>query len=176
MIPWARLGKRHEAFHYLYETLPEACLIVETGSVREFGNWEGDGQSTIVWDTIAADRQGAVITIDIDPTGAQLVASLGLSHTIAMTSDSLVALPTLTEQVDLLYLDSFDVDFELPQPAAEHHLKELNAALHLLRSGSIVAVDDNKETGGKGDEVATYFAAHNVPEIITGYVRAWRIP
>jgi len=175
MIPWARLGKRHEAFSYFYEHLPPACNIVETGSIRELGNWEGDGQSTIVWNAIAADRDGEVITIDIDPIGADLVHELELSHTRAITSDSLLILPTLSKPVDLLYLDSFDVDFERPQPAADHHLKELNASRHLLRSGSIVAVDDNKETGGKGSEVAAYFAANNVPEIVTGYVRAWRI-
>ncbi len=176
MIPWARLGKRHEAFSYLFGDLPRNCLIVETGSIRELGNWEGDGQSTIVWDAIAADRNGAVITIDIDPISALLVAELGLGHTTAVTSDSLLILPTITSQVDLLYLDSFDVDFDRPQPAADHHLKELDAAAHCLRSGSVVAVDDNKETGGKGSEVAAHFARLNVPEIITGYVRAWRIP
>jgi hypothetical protein len=176
VIHWDRLGKRHEAFSYLYAELPQNCFIVETGSIRTLGNWEGDGQSTIVWNEIAADRSGSVLTIDIDPVGAELVAELGLSHTTAITSDSLLILPNIITAVDFLYLDSFDVDFDHPQPAADHHLRELHAAAHCLKPGAIVAVDDNQESGGKGSEVASYFAALNVPEIICGYVRAWRIP
>ena len=175
MIAWERLGKREDAFRYFYEHLPQGCNIVETGSIRELGKWEGDGQSTIVWDAIAADRDGAVITIDIDPTGAELVHELELTHTRAITSDSLLILPTLTEPVDLLYLDSFDVDFENPLPAAAHHLSELMAALNLLAPGSLVAVDDNRDDQGKGSEVAWFLAEHGAVEIVRGYVRVWRI-
>lgn len=175
MIAWSRLGKRHDAFAQLCELMPDKCHIVETGTVRQVGNWEGDGQSTIVWNDLAAGRNGSVITIDIDPVGKALVAELRLDLTTAITGDSLEILPTLTKSIDLLYLDSFDIDFSNPQPAADHHLLELHAALPLLHPGSIVAVDDNYEDAGKGSEVADYFERHGVPEIITGYVRAWRI-
>ena len=176
MIPWARLGKRHDAFQYICDNLPPACCIVETGSIRELGNWEGDGQSTIVWDTLATERGGSVITIDIDPIGAQLIAELGLQSTTAIVGDSLEVIPTLSGPVDFLYLDSFDVNFHDPLPAAAHHLAELTAALDLLRPGSIVAVDDNIEGVGKGSEVAWFLEGHGAPEIVSGYVRAWRIP
>lgn len=176
MIAWSRLGKRHDAFKALAAELPEGCVIVETGTVRQVDNWEGDGQSTLVWNHLAADRNGSVITIDINPAGAQLVTDLELDHVTALTGDSLTILPTLTGPINLLYLDSFDINFEHPQPAADHHLAELFAAQHLLQSGSIVAVDDNYDDAGKGSEVASYFERHGVVEIITGYVRAWRIP
>lgn len=175
MIAWARLGKRHEAFAAIAELLPEGCRIIETGTVRQIDNWEGDGQSTIVWDTLATNLGGTVTTIDIDPIGAELVAELELQATTAIVGDSLDVIPTLTGHADLLYLDSFDVDFENPLPAAAHHLSELMAALNLLAPGSLVAVDDNRDDQGKGSEVAWFLAEHGAVEIVRGYVRVWRI-
>ena len=175
MIAWDRLGKRHEAFATIAELLPEGCRIIETGTVRQIDNWEGDGQSTIVWDTLATNLGGTVTTIDIDPIGAELVAELGLQATTAIIGNSLDVIPTLTGHADLLYLDSFDVDFENPLPAAAHHLSELMAALNLLAPGSLVAVDDNQDDQGKGSEVAWFLAEHGAVEIVRGYVRVWRI-
>ena len=175
MIAWDRLGKRHEAFATIAELLPEGCRIIETGTVRQIDNWEGDGQSTIVWDTLATNLGGTVTTIDIDPIGAELVAELGLQATTAIIGNSLDVIPTLTGHADLLYLDSFDVDFENPLPAAAHHLSELMAALNLLAPGSLVAVDDNRDDQGKGSEVAWFLAEHGAVEIVRGYVRVWRI-
>jgi hypothetical protein len=175
MIAWDRLGKRHEAFATIAELLPEGCRIIETGTVRQVDNWEGDGQSTIVWDTLATSLGGTVTTIDINPIGAELVAELELQAPTAIVGDSLDVIPTLTGQCDFLYLDSFDVDFENPQPAAAHHLSELTAALNLLHPGSLVAVDDNRDDQGKGSEVAWFLAEHGAVEIVCGYVRVWRI-
>lgn len=175
MIAWDRLGKRHEAFAAIAELLPEGCHIIETGTVRQIDNWEGDGQSTIVWDTLATNLGGTVTTIDIDPIGAELVAELELQATTAIVGNSLDVIPTLTGHADLLYLDSFDVDFENPLPAAAHHLSELMAALNLLAPGSLVAVDDNQDNQGKGSEVAWFLAEHGAVEIVRGYVRVWRI-
>ena len=175
MIAWARLGKRHEAFAAIAELLPEGCRIIETGTVRQIDNWEGDGQSTIVWNTLATNLGGTVTTIDINPIGAELVAELELQATTAIVGDSLDVIPTLTGHADLLYLDSFDVDFENPLPAAAHHLSELMAALNLLAPGSLVAVDDNRDDQGKGSEVAWFLAEHGAVEIVRGYVRVWRI-
>ena len=175
MIAWDRLGKRHEAFAAIAELLPEGCHIIETGTVRQIDNWEGDGQSTIVWDTLATNLGGTVTTIDINPIGAELVAELELQATTAIVGNSLDVIPTLTGHADLLYLDSFDVDFENPLPAAAHHLSELMAALNLLAPGSLVAVDDNQDDQGKGSEVAWFLAEHGAVEIVRGYVRVWRI-
>lgn len=151
------------------------CTIVETGTVREPGNWAGDGQSTVVWDTFAAEMGGTVTTIDVDPHCAEVVAQLGLTHTTALTGDSLTILPTLTGPVDLLYLDSMDINWSNPGPSSEHHLAELVAADHLLGPGTIVAVDDNAHGTGKGEAVAAEMARRGVQAWMSNYVRAWRL-
>jgi hypothetical protein len=47
---------------------------------------------------------------------------------------------------DLVYLDSFDVDFGDPVPAALHGLRELWAIRPALGSGSLLLVDDTPAT------------------------------
>jgi len=177
MIPWNLLGHRLTAFERITAMLPEGCVIVETGTIRDPGNWIGDGQSTVVWDHYAGLKSGHVTTIDLSSYGAELVSQMNLEHTTAITGDSLEVLQNLEiSKIDFLYLDSFDVDFSNPEPASEHHLKELLLCWDLLQSGSIVAVDDNRNGDGKGTAVAAHMAQHNIPEIVSGYVRVWRIP
>jgi hypothetical protein len=50
--------------------------------------------------------------------------------------------PAGLEFLDLLYLDSFDVDFDDPLPSAIHHLKELLAIAPLVSFETLV-VDDS---------------------------------
>jgi predicted O-methyltransferase YrrM len=176
-IPWGLLGQRLDAFERITAMLKPQCVIVETGTVRQAGNWGGDGQSTVVWNAYAEQLDGHVTTIDLNPGGAELVQQLHLSRTTAITGDSLQVLPTLdVGHIDFLYLDSFDVDWSNPEPAAAHHLAELKIVWPLLQPGSIVAVDDNRNGHGKGEQVAAHMAAQGVPEIISGYVRAWKVP
>jgi len=51
--------------------------------------------------------------------------------------------PAGLEFLDLLYLDSFDVDFDDPLPSAIHHLKELLAIAPLVSFETLVVVDDS---------------------------------
>lgn len=176
MIEWGLLGQRENAFRKIAELLPENCVIVETGTMRTLGNWAGDGQSTIVWNELAKQLQGQVFTIDINAECAELVDQLNLENTIAVTGDSLDMLEKLKlSHIDFLYLDSFDVDWHNPELSAKHHLQELLLALPMLNEGSLVAVDDNQGTIGKGSLVAEYLQTINAEEICTGYVRLWRM-
>ena len=51
--------------------------------------------------------------------------------------------PAGLEFLDLLYLDSFDVEFDDPLPSAIHHLKELLAIAPLVSFETLVVVDDS---------------------------------
>ena len=176
MIEWTKLGKREHAFRTLTAQLPQNCTIVETGTIRTLGNWEGDGQSTIIWDIFAEQLGGQVWTIDLDDTGAELVEQLQLKKTIAIVDDSLDMLPKLKlKKIDLLFLDSCDVDWNNPTPSADHHLAELLEAWPMLGAGSIVAVDDNMNGTGKGMKVAEFMNDKNAVQILDGYVLAWKV-
>ena len=47
----------------------------------------------------------------------------------------------------MFYLDSFDVDWRYPYPAAAHHLKELVAINRLLEEDTLLVVDDSPAVG-----------------------------
>jgi hypothetical protein len=54
------------------------------------------------------------------------------------------------EHADLVYLDSYDVEFDAPLPAAEHCVREIEAIAPALGPGSLLLVDD---TPGSRDDV-----------------------
>jgi predicted O-methyltransferase YrrM len=180
---WApKLGMRMPTFRAV---LREAQFrnvksIVETGTIRTDQNWEGDGQSTIMLAEFAKERGGAFTTVDISSEATDLAKQLVPNITVRC-EDSVKFLSKLKYPIDLLYLDSFDVNMARPHPAALHCLMELTSALPWLHSGSIVFVDDspmspNMEVGGKGLYVAHYFHKLGITPFTFGYQVAWVMP
>ena len=122
------------------------------------------------------------------------------------TGDSLAYLKSLADHqpdglefLDLLYLDSFDVDFDNPLPSAIHHLKELLAIAPLVSFETLVVVDDSPSSficvpdgenpaqpirppriEGKGRLIAEYAdqigAEHLFAEYQCGWLRLGRPP
>ena len=189
-----RLGMRAESLRLMMSLLEartrsveRPLLIIETGSVRQPGNWEGDGQSTVLWGDFANHFDAEVHTVDLDPEPARLInGELALGDTVkAHTGDSVKFLHDLAtarplRQIDLLYLDSYDLDVQNPYPSALHHLKELAAARPSLGPGSVVAVDDNHllETGGylgKGLLVEEWFSQVGIKPLYSGYQFIWQL-
>lgn len=156
--------------------------IVETGCTRLDGNWEGDGQSSVVWAAFAEYHGGSFTSIDIDQDALDLTMKLTNNVGRYFCGDSAVELqqPWKSNTIDLLYLDSFDLDMNNPHPAALHCLFELLSARPRLKSQSIVFVDDspfnNGTILGKGMYVAEYFNKLGVTPFAVGYQAAWIIP
>jgi predicted O-methyltransferase YrrM len=160
-------------------------LVVETGSVRVRDNWAGDGQSTRLFDAYVRHHHGRCFTVDIDPEASTLVRELCSDSTEAATGDSVSFLADLsvslgTRRIDLLYLDSFDLDPADARPSAFHHMKELTAVWRSLGPGTVVAVDDNPVLPdghriGKAMYVAQFFDDLGVVPFHTGYQLAWQL-
>ena len=160
-------------------------MIVETGSVRVRDNWAGDGQSTRLFDAYVRHHHGRCLTVDIDPSASALVRELCSDATEATTGDSVSFLAELSaslgaRRIDLLYLDSFDLDPADARPSAFHHMKELTAAWRSLGPGTVVAVDDNPVLPdgrriGKAMYVAQFFDDLGIAPFHTGYQLAWEL-
>jgi len=149
-----KLVHRTESFRKIFtylDRINRPVGIVETGCVRQPDNWAGDGQSTILFDKYAEFHPGsAVFSIDCDPQAAALCRSLVSDRVRIHAGESIAYLKSLTDDphseldfVDLLYLDSYDVDFDNPLPSAIHHLKELLAIAPMLSSETLIVVDDS---------------------------------
>lgn len=172
----SQLNRREPAFTYLVEHLPVSPLIVETGSLRSPGNVSGDGNATMLFDELTA-ASGMVYSIDIDQSCGDNIASHCGNQVIFLGGDSLDVLRSIAtklKNIDLLYLDSLDVDFDNDEVAARHALRECQYALHMLSRRGFVAVDDNDQFGrGKGRLVGEFADLKGWPLVVDGYVKIW---
>ena len=188
------LAGRTEGFRTIFKALEARCLtldrpalIVETGSLRQPGNWAGDGQSTILWREFSCVHPCELHTVDLDPEAAKVVRELcGDGEDLHVhTGDSVAFLYEMAKgdnppQIDMLYLDSFDFDIDDPFPSAFHHIKELIAARPCLRKGSIIAIDDNfilpdGKMTGKGYLAIQWFEHLNIPCMYQGHQYVWQL-
>ena len=150
--------------------------IVETGCARQPDNWEGDGQSTLVWDWLLDKVGGTGLSMDISAANCHAAAAQ-VQHVKVACVDSVVGLRTMVqpETVDFLYLDSFDLTETIESPT--HHLAELTAVYPRLPSGCLIAVDDCvSEQYGKHRFVRDWLAGMRVQPVLRGYVTVWVKP
>ena len=139
-----------------YSTNP---LIVETGAART----HGDGRATVIFGAYASHHGGRVVTIDISKDGMDNCKELTKEfekHITYAIEDSLVYLPTITEKIDFLYLDSMDCP---PQDDADasvsqqHNLNEFLLAEKNLSDHAIIMIDDVAfVSGGKARKTHEY--------------------
>jgi len=201
VVAGPKLGHRTESFRKIFNYLDRfdrPVGIVETGCVRQKDNWVGDGQSTILFDKYAEFHpDSAVLSVDRDSEATTLCRSL-VSHRVYIhNGDSIAYLKSLTDQppfefIDLLYLDSYDLNLDDPMPSAIHHLKELVAIAPLLSAETLVVVDDSPSSfvgvpgannsfslirppriGGKGQLIAEYAAAIGAECLFAEYQCGW---
>ena len=129
-----------------------------------------------MWDHFVRTHKGEVCTCDLDPQACQMTQSHVSQSTHIWNMDSVKFLWHFVppQPIDLLYLDSFDLDLKNPHPSALHHLKELCAIIPKLRKGTLIVVDDNFPNGpGKGAYVAQFMANLGNPPVINDYQMAW---
>jgi len=151
--------------------------IIETGTLRNPGAWK-DGQSAFLFTEFVDRHGGSVRSVDIDnnavdTANAFIVSARFSSH----CSDSVKFLQEQTDlaEVDLFYLDSWDVKWEDDTASAEHHLKEFLAIEPHLKPGAVVAIDDNSRhladnrRTGKGRRIVEYLESKNIQPIYDAY-------
>ena len=179
------LGLRELGFTRIFEHLDNIKdpVIVETGTVREDYNFEGDGCSTVLFDNYIGKKGGTLITVDIDPAACKNARTV-TTYAEVVEADSVEFLSTLDGHVDVLYLDSFNIynwldDWE----ASGHHLKELFAAKNVIKDGTLIVVDDNlygtsvgqksNQKFGKGRMINEMMKSIGIPIHIDGYHMGW---
>ena len=175
-----RLNKRRTSFETMFEFLSDIKhpTIIETGTYREENNYEGDGCSTLLFDKYIECHGGNLISIDNDPKACQL-ARKATTEALVLERDSVEALGEMEGRVDLLYLDSYNIeDWNNDWAPAAHHLKELFAAKNIIHPGTLIVVDDNIQTTtgnliGKGRLINEVMESLGIAPHIFGYQIGW---
>jgi hypothetical protein len=119
------------------------ALIIETGSSAWGTN------STMLFDSYCNSFGGECRSVDIRLEPLLTLQPLATSHTKLYCDDSVSFLNKLSlegDRIDLLYLDSWDVNWDDPMPSAIHGLNEYLAATKNLKTGSLVLIDDTPKT------------------------------
>ena len=138
--------------------------IIETGTLRTPGNWM-DGQSARLFTEFVDLYNGQVRSVDIDSVACKAARGTIVSNKFSVAhSDSVAWLQQQTDldQVDLFYLDSYDVDWNDDTASAEHHLNEFLTIEPFVRPGLVLVIDDNSRwvnnhcRTGKGRRVVEY--------------------
>ena len=174
------IGVRFPGFELMFDLLLQQNAswyrIVETGTLRNPGNWK-DGQSAWLFTEFVAEHRGSVASVDIDAeacvSARQAIAD---SRFQVYCSDSVAWLQSQTDldDVDLFYLDSWDVKWANDSDSAEHHLREFQAIEPYLKAGALVAIDDNARfldgrRTGKGRRIVEYLASQGRKPIYDAY-------
>lgn len=170
--------KRWPAFRLIAEKLlglGRPVVIVETGSIRQPGNFAGDGNAALLWDWIALMTNGVFLTIDIDPMATSVTKSL-CGYSICHTQDSVTALRgPLPTSADLLYLDSYDYFPGQEINAMMHQAAELGSVWSRLPEGCLIASDDcHNAQSGKHVFTRMMLGALGMKPLLESYVTVWQ--
>jgi hypothetical protein len=128
-------------FHYLLGTFKSKPLqILETGSSAH-----GIYSSHLFIDYIKKFG-GNFYTVDINPDVKELLSKFEGHNINIFTSDSVRFIKLLDKDIvrnlDIVYLDSFDLDLMNPEPSENHGLNEFINIYKDLKVGCLVAIDD----------------------------------
>jgi predicted O-methyltransferase YrrM len=167
-----------EIFRLLESLNKDYYSILETGTCRWTGNWSGDGQSTVLFDRFVNFHDGDVCSVDITPEHCDNARRLVSSKTNVINSDSVPYLWQIPQEkkFDLVYLDSYDVDFNNPHPAAIHHVMELLSIINKnLHNQSIIVVDDHNFGKGKGMYISEFMNKIGVQKVFEEYQVVYKL-
>lgn len=170
------------AFQQLRKLPRQHHVIVETGCMRDFYrplDFAKDGCSTLLFDRYVQHHKGLCYSVDHTLEAVKYAEQFTGWRTRVICDDSLHFLRDLRgiDQIDLLYLDSFDYDKAKPWESQEWHLFELTAAMSYLSHKSLVMVDDNYLDGsGKGALVRKFFWFLGIEPAYVGRQLGWIMP
>jgi predicted O-methyltransferase YrrM len=166
-------------FSLLEEKNKKFYNIVETGVIRNLGNWN-DGQSSILFQEFLKHHNGILRSVDINQAACEIAKKILDNNLANVTcSDSIEFLSNVSiSDVDLFFLDSYDVVFKDDAASATHHLNEFKIIESKLSKDTIIAIDDNTYyngvRSGKGRKIFEYLQEKNINPIYDGYIIVYK--
>lgn len=178
-------GLKHRAFTFLkmmehLDHQTEPFSIIETGCAWDKGNWEGQGQSTLIWDWVAHQKPCNVYSFELSEENIEIAVSqttkVNFIHGDSVSNLSNMPAETLNN-CKLLYLDSYDWHELADIESAFHHASELMMVWRELPSGCMISVDD-RHTRDKGKHWLVHHFMENlkIEPVFVDYQIGWIKP
>jgi hypothetical protein len=174
------LGFRKDSFLYIFIYLikknKKFYNIIETGCTRKITDFD-DGMSSILFDRFINYYDGKLTTIDISKENCELCKKHVSHKTTIINMDSVKYLWNYYDinNIDLIYLDSYDLDWNKPHKSSLHHLKELCAIIPKLKKGCVIMIDDNNNGVGKGQYVSDFLENIGATLLFSNYQIAYEL-
>lgn len=175
------LFNRASGFEFMFSILLERKTsdfkIIETGTTRRPDRWK-DGNSGFLFTEFVKNQGGLVMSVDLKESKCKTAKEhIPSEQYQVFCSDSVAWLKSRTDlsEIDLFYLDSYDVEWSDDIPSATHHLNEFLAIEPYLKKGAIVAIDDNsrfRDTNkrtGKGRMIFEYLESKQIFPVYDEY-------
>jgi hypothetical protein len=128
-----------KTFYKALKSLGKNSTIIETGSSA----W--GIKSSILFDSFVNSFNGKLLTCDLRFLPAFELKKAASEKTTFYNMDSVKFLKKLTHKginCDLIYLDSWDIDFDDFYPSMTHCLNEFFWADRLIKKGGMILIDD----------------------------------
>ena len=155
--------------YFTFSTLLDKLNGRKDLTIVETGTSANAVDSTTLWDSWIRKFGGKLTTIDIDPSRKLIGQSRWSSQTQAVVSDSANYLKNWkihhpNQTIDVVYLDSWDVDWHNPTPCQKHGLAEFEAIIPCLSNHAWILIDDTpKDPSWLPDRGAIYqYVSNNV--------------
>lgn len=115
--------------------------IFETGSSQDYGT-----DSSILFDSYIKKFGGKFITVDKSEEPKKHLEKFFSKNSISIVEDSVSFISSYEQKffntLNLVYLDSFDLDVNNPEDSMNHCLNEFLCIDKLIKKGCYVAIDD----------------------------------
>jgi len=126
-------------------TIALSMLKSEPAKILETGSSAWGTNSSVLFDSYVNSFGGNLYTCDIRVEPMFTLSKLCSSKSIFYCQNSIIFLKQFLEMntiLDLVYLDSWDVDWADPIPSAIHGFNEFFTILPTLKKGSLLLIDD----------------------------------
>ena len=115
--------------------------IFETGSSAKWGT-----NSSILFDSYIKKFGGSFITVDLRGEANNYLKKRFSKNSLSFVDDSINFIRSFEndffKKVDLVYLDSYDLDINNPDPSMNHCLEEFLLLDKKIKINSLVVIDD----------------------------------
>lgn len=128
-----------ELFKNITQLNKKDLLILESGIASAGTN------STYLFNEYVRKYGGRFWSVDINSNLVNRHIGNMCPATTLVCNDSVIFFDNWAkknEQADVIYLDSYDLDFDNPNPSGEHGLKEYKALLPVCKKDTLLLIDD----------------------------------
>tara|TARA_Y100000389_G_scaffold196897_1_gene230547 strand:- start:892 stop:1632 length:741 start_codon:yes stop_codon:yes gene_type:complete len=137
-----------EMFEYILKHFAGSSLnILETGSAAH------GTKSSMLFASYVKIFGGKFDTVDTNPEIKNFYNFIDSPIATFHTDDSVNFIENLDDEIvatlDLIFLDSYDLDLENPEPSQQHGLKEFMLLNKKIKKGTIISIDDTPDDFNK---------------------------